>query len=358
MITILVALLFSIIGYKSKIPAGVLIGSIVGTALLNTATSLASFPPNLKVIATAMVGTYIGCKVQKSDLPSLRRIFKPAVAMAAIMLAYNLGTSVILTHVTGIDLSSCILSLAPAGVSDMSIVAVELGVNPILVSTAQMLRLVTVICCTPFLVRGVLGFWARRGLEEQDLFEPHFELRECPTKASDKRSIILKNGNVLFTLALGVSAGIIGRMSGLPAAALWLPMAVIISVNLSVIQCSMPMILRRGAQMFSGILIGMRFSLGDVVQIKESIIPFGLVILGWIILNTLLGFLIHKWTKVPMITALFASSAGGLTDMGIIASEMGGNSVVMTAFHLARMLSVFIFYPILVQLIIDLGWNF
>lgn len=357
LVTLMVATVFSLIALKMKVPAGALLGAIVGVILLNTFTQIAYFPQNIKIVSTSLVGTYIGCHVLPKDLQLIRDNIKSALIMVLVMLIYNLISSKILTLTSHIDFCTAFLALAPGGVTDMSLVALDMGANVSTVSTIQMLRLIIVIGITPFIIKYNVVFYRNMGYREGQIIEQ--SLKENSKLKNENRQPLkfnkIRSIKLFITLVIGLSSGTLGKFIGFPAGNLCFSICAVAALNIFTDKGHMPLSLRRFAQMLSGALIGIRFSLGDLSLIWDSIIPILMIMVGWLILNQVLGFAINRWSRIPLITALLSSSAGGMTDMGIIASEMGFNSTLITYFHFTRLLSVLLFYPIIIQSLVRLG---
>jgi hypothetical protein len=51
---------------------------------------------------------------------------------------------------------------------------------------------------------------------------------------------------------------------------------------------------------------------------------------------------------------MLAASAGGMTDMGLIAEEMGANSTQVVVLQLSRVISVICLYPPIIKMITSL----
>lgn len=357
-LTLLIASIFSYIALKLKIPAGALIGAIFGTILLNLFTEIAYFPPNIKILSSCLVGTYLGCRITMEDVLQMKTIAKPAFFMVVIMLAYNLISSLILSKITGIDFNTAFFALAPGGVTDMTLAAMDMGANVATVSTIQVLRLILVMFSTPFIIKQSISYYRKKGVKEETLIESNAINNEI-SKVEYKLLKLppSKRNNLLLTLIIGAISGIIGKYSGFPAGNLCFPIIAVAAFNIFTEKGFMPLSLRLFAQTMSGVLIGMQFSIKDVLLIWDSIIPILFIISGWIILNQILGILINRISNnISISTALFSSAAGGLTDMGIIAAEMGGNTIVITTFQFARVLSILLFYPAIVKIIVSLGF--
>jgi len=355
-LTLLVASIFSYIALKLKIPAGALIGAIFGVLLLNIFTNVAYFPPNIKILSSCLVGTYLGCRITMEDVKQMKIVAKPAILMVVIMLLYNLLSSLILSKVSGIDFNTAFFALAPGGVTDMTLAAMDMGANVATVSSIQVLRLILVMFSTPFIIKQSISHYRKKGIKEERLTELNnndnltavinYKLFKLPAS---------KRNNLILTLIIGTISGVIGKYSGFPAGNLVFPIITVAAFNIFTEKGFMPLSLRLFAQTMSGTLIGMQFSIKDIVLIWDSIIPILIIILGWIILNQILGILINRVSKITITTALFSSAAGGLTDMGIIAAEMGGNTIVITTFQFARILSILLFYPTIIKIIVSLG---
>jgi uncharacterized membrane protein AbrB (regulator of aidB expression) len=59
---------------------------------------------------------------------------------------------------------------------------------------------------------------------------------------------------------------------------------------------------------------------------------------------------------LPIITAIVATSPGGIAEMAITAKVLGLGAPVVTAFHLVRLISVILLIRPLSQLLLRAGW--
>ena len=352
-LTLTVAFLGSWIGLRMKLPAGGMVGSMIAVLLFNASTPYAAFMPQAKILGTCVVGCYIGCKVSRDDLAQLRKVLLPALAMVILMVFYNLSASAFLSTVAHIDYGTAVFALAPAGVTDMSLVALDLGLDAAFVSTVQVTRLLMVVSLSPVLIRKSLSFFGSEpGNEDGDATTDGIRPRKRKCfKMLNSREMKM----TLQTLLCGIPAGLFGRFIGFPAGTLCFSMGAVMFFNIATGRAFMPLSLRRLAQSVSGALIGLQFSLPGIMALKDDL-PFILLLLcGWLVLNQVLGFLLHRFVGLPLVTAFFASAAGGMSDLGIIAVEMGADAMWVTAFQLMRQLGVLIFYPLLIQVFFHTG---
>jgi uncharacterized membrane protein AbrB (regulator of aidB expression) len=81
LLTLVVGSLFGLAAIKIKIPAGLMVGAIVGVAALNIIFDVAYMPKQTTLVVQIIAGAFIGCSMEKSDVRRLPKIIKPAVIM-------------------------------------------------------------------------------------------------------------------------------------------------------------------------------------------------------------------------------------------------------------------------------------
>ena len=117
--TLLCGVLGAYIGYRLKIPAGVMIGAMAGSAIFSICSGQGVMPGQVKVMTQAVTGIFIGMKIQKKDLPTLKRIFLPAVCSALLMSALCVGMGMLLASFSKLDTATAVLGCAPGGIADI-----------------------------------------------------------------------------------------------------------------------------------------------------------------------------------------------------------------------------------------------
>lgn len=339
--TLFFGLLGGWVGYRLRLPAGALIGAIASVALFNLVTESAYFPLEVKILSQALSGAYIGAGVTRSDVLELKTIVRPALILVVGMCLFNIAVSLFLARFTPIDLVTCLFATAPGGITDMSLIATDMGGNPATVASVQLLRIVTVIGVTPHMLRFCLNYFSK----------PEDRVAGG-SQAPQGRSVGMKSrANLFLTLTVALATGAVGYVSGFPAGTMVFSMASIAGLNIAAGRAYMPIRLRLLAQALSGTLIGMRFTMRDVWLLLESFWPLVVVLAGFLVMNVVLGVLIYKTSRLTLSTSLFASAAGGMSDLALIAAEMGGDAPKVVALQLVRLVSVIAFYPTIISLI-------
>lgn len=83
----------------------------------------------------------------------------------------------------------------------------------------------------------------------------------------------------------------------------------------------MPKQVRWFAQMCAGALIGSSITRENLLSLKYMILPVVIVLLGMVIMNYTIGFLLYKTSGIDLKTALFSAVPAGVADMALIADE-------------------------------------
>ena len=128
------------LGKRIKLPAGQIIGPLLlAAALTLTGQVDLHLPFWLVAMAQWVIGTTLGLRFTGVTARLLRRAAGLSVASVLFMLFIGALLSEILHVVTGQDMLQLMISFAPGGVTEMSLVALSLAVSPALVSLHHVL---------------------------------------------------------------------------------------------------------------------------------------------------------------------------------------------------------------------------
>jgi len=204
-------------------------------------------------------------------------------------------------------------------------------------SSIQLMRLVSVVSAAPMMMRFILSKWKSGNSEINE--------------NTKKQNISKRKKSLATTLAIGLAGGIIGKISGFPAGTMSLAMIVVVIYNIRTGEAYMPIKVRRVAQCFNGAIIGTQLMLADLLLLKMIFPIVAVLTLGWLAVNLILGWILHKFGKLTPETALFATAPGGMSDMGLIAAEMGGNAVQVSVLQMCRVICVIALSPAIAKMI-------
>jgi len=350
-ITFVIAFFGAIIARKLKVPVPFMLGSLIAVAAFSVLTDQAIMPSEVRLLTQTVTGTYIGKMIFKKDILGLKVLYKSVIILIGGFAIFTLTMGLFLHHVFDFDIATAFLVAVPGGVVDMSLISLELKGNPATVSLIQSTRLIFVLAAFPIIIKNVSKRFPKKPLVvliEEAVTRSKFHLffeQLIPNKS------IIKN---IFTLTVGAIGGYIGYLSNLPAGALTFSMITVSIMNINTNRIDLPIVYRRFAQVAAGALIGVSVTRADILGIQSLIIPTLVVLLGYIIANFTISYFMYKWGKVDYVSAMFASSPGGASDMALIASEIAGDIPKIAILQISRLIIVIAVFPLYVKLLISI----
>jgi membrane AbrB-like protein len=377
-ITLCVGIVGGIIALRLKVPAGAMVGSMIAVTVFSVITGHAFVPQNIKILTQIAAGAFVGAGIKRKDVLEMKLIIKPAIFMVFSMISLDLFMGYIMFRVTGLDLVTALFSTAPAGIVDMTLISDDFGADTSKVAVLHLIRLVSVLIMFPPMMKFISDGFSNKnkncideiatsveeakmdGVPEKPLINK-ITLKEKITKekATLKEKVTLKNKltlkeksiNFSFTMGLAIVAGLIGYLLKIPAGTMTFSMVAVGALNVISDKGFMPLNIRRLTQMFAGALIGSRVTHADVIELKGILIPSLILLAGIIVISLFIGFLIHKISGFELITSLLGCAPGGLSDMTLIAKDLGGDVPKVAILHLIRVVTVISIFPILIKFI-------
>ncbi|MBO3444337.1 AbrB family transcriptional regulator [Clostridium sp. CCUG 7971] len=156
-LTLIIAIIFGIIGKVTKIPAGTMIFSLIGVAGLKIYSNKGYIYPIIKQGAQVVAGAFIGSSITIDVVYSLKSFTIPIICM---IIAYTIMCGLIgfiISKWFDIDIITAMFCCTPAGASDMALIASELGINGADIALLQVTRLVSVIVIFPSIIRIIIS---------------------------------------------------------------------------------------------------------------------------------------------------------------------------------------------------------
>ena len=344
-LTLTIGIVGGYLADKKKIPAAFMIGALFAVAIFNIVTDRAFLPTSFKFITQVATGTFIGSKFRTEDVKMLRKVIIPGMVMVVLMIAFSFILSFIMSHFLGIDYMTSFFATAPGGIMDISLIAYDFKANTSQVALLQLIRLISVISFVPFFTKKCY----ERSKNKKETFEKEIEIEN--EKDEEERTLNKSEKSLTFTLIIGIIGGIIGYFSHLPAGTMSFAMAFVAFFNVRTQKAYMPLPLRKIIQTFGGALIGARVTLADVVALKTLVLPIILIIVGFCLMNVLVGFFLYKTTKFSLSTALLSASPGGMSDISLMAEDLGANGPQVASMQFLRAISIVGVYPLIIKLL-------
>lgn len=338
-VTISIGFLGAWIGLRYKVPAGALIGSMVAVMIFNVAFDVAYMPQKLKFYTQVATGAYVGAKITRQDALNLRHIMKPAVILSAVMLAFTVFVGRIICSISDLAAPTALFAMAPAGITDMTLASMDFPeAEPTIVALIQTLRIIFTILFMPPIIRRIAN---RKMLKHRPI--------DTKCTAREKTAV-----DLCATMLLAFVFGLVGKMLGIPGGVIAFAMAGCAFFNIKTDRGFMPLKLRQFIQVFAGALIGTTMGRQQAMQMLELWDVVILAIASFVILDLVAGVVISRLTDMDLITALFSCAPGGLTDMTLIAADLGADGVKVAGMHMIRLVSVIALYPLVIHYIVEI----
>ena len=339
LLTFAAAAAVGMLGLKLKVPGGMMVGAIVGAALLNITTARAYMPSEAKLMAQCLAGAFIGCSAKRGDGETLKKLGRPAAILLLGMFCLNMLLGTALYMLSPMDLLTSMMCAVPGGMSDTPILAADLGADATKVALMQFVRLIAGIGIFP---SAILALTRNDASLSDQTSEPDDEVRD--SKAGHRQAIS-KNAAFLLTLAMAFICGITGKKIGMPAGALVLSMLGVMAMKICLDIAYLPMWVKRLAQVLSGAYIGCGIAAADLLELRYMILPALLILVGYTINCLVVGHILHTRCGFDRRTAMLVATPAGASDMALISADLGVDSKELVELQIIRMVVVVALFP-------------
>lgn len=145
-----------------RLPAAFMFGPLLASAAVHLLGWTDSRPPGtLVAIAQIVTGCGIGCRFVGAIFREVARDIFYGVVLAWILIVFAAIFAALAHYWLGLRIDALVLSYAPGGFAEMSLVGLALGVEVSMVATHHLSRVFMIILGAPFVFR--LGLLRRKG---------------------------------------------------------------------------------------------------------------------------------------------------------------------------------------------------
>ncbi len=136
---------------KLKIPAGHILGPLFASAFVHLTGLTSSKPPQELINAAQIIlGAYIGARFINENLSIVRTAIIHAAGHVAVMLSLSVAFAYALYQLFGLPMMNGVLSFAPGGLPENSLIAFGLGLDVGFIASVQVARLMFISLLAPF----------------------------------------------------------------------------------------------------------------------------------------------------------------------------------------------------------------
>jgi membrane AbrB-like protein len=136
-------------GRALRFPAAAMLGPMVVSAGFHLSGLVSVAPPTIVVIcAQIIMGTVVGCRFIGTSLGEIRFDLYLGLLSAIAMICVAVGFSEMLALLTDTTLTAAFLAFSPGGLTEMSLLALTLGIEVAYVAVVHVVRIVVIIFST------------------------------------------------------------------------------------------------------------------------------------------------------------------------------------------------------------------
>ena len=337
--TILCAGLAGLLLNRLHMPGGMMIGAVIGACVLETTTGIAFMPSTAKTFAQIIAGAFIGSGIRREDVAAMRYIVKPAFILLPCLLAVNIVAGYAVYRISSMDILTALICCAPGGMSDMPMIAADLGADPSIVVVLQFVRMTMGIGVFPLMIRAVAGGHNRVDSEK-------------PQQKKEKQEYHPKY--VLMTLGVATVFGVIGKVSPVPSGTMGFATMGSILYSYHTGHGEIPAPLRKVAQLLAGAYVGASMGVEQLSVLKTLGLPVLILITAYVLACFGIGFLLYRAGHFSYEEAMLAATPAGASDMALITADLGIHNVQLIVLQVLRLIVVVLVFPTVLSLIAPL----
>ena len=339
LLTILCALAVGYLLDRIHLPGGMMIGAVIGACLLGVLTGQSNMPAPAKTFAQIVAGAFIGSGITRDDVREMRTVVKPALILIPCLLVINITGGLLIYRVSDLDLMTALMCCVPGGISDIPMIAADMGADPSVVVTMQFIRLVLGIGCFPVMIRFVTG-----GQTEE---------KAAVIKTKKKKEF--KVHYVVLTFAVAAVCGLIGKASPMPSGTMGF--ATLGSIAFACAfpgKAQMPRLLRKCAQLLSGAYVGASIGAEQIRLLATLGLPVIILISGYTLGCFLIGFLLWRTGCFSHREGMLAATPAGASDMALISADLGVSNAKLIVLQVLRLVVVVLVFPSILSFVVHL----
>jgi uncharacterized protein len=147
----------AVAGRLLRLPASFMMGPMIVSAIAHLGGLTDSQPPGVLVAAAqVVVGAGIGCRFVGANFDRLHKEMAASIGAAFLLIGCAVGFAEITWLLTGLNFDATVLSYAPGGFAEMSLIGLALGIEIAMVATHHLFRLFLIVLTGPLVFRTFL----------------------------------------------------------------------------------------------------------------------------------------------------------------------------------------------------------
>lgn len=314
--------------FLGGLPLPWVLGALTFVMIYQGISKRAMFCPEpLKHSGFLVLGMFFGLYFTASTLGTVAPYVLPYILATILLIIVSILNSILVTKWIPVDKITSVFGSIPGGLSEMVIASEALNARSSLVVIFQTVRLLTVLFMVPFIVVHTF------------------------TNTGASIGAMLPGASYVFGgwgylwFVIPILLGILFQ-NKIPAGIVIVPLAATALLNILFVEmATLPPLLLIIAQVTVGIGMGKGISFADLkLGGKYCFVYFGLTV-TLILVSFGLGLALATFTSLNLPTAILSVAPGGLIEMVLTATAVGGDPAVVSALQLVRLLFIIIVVP-------------
>ncbi len=339
LLTVLCALSVGLLLDRFHLPGGMMIGAVIGACVLGILSKTAYMPSLAKTTAQIIAGAFIGSGIRREDIAAMRNIVKPALILIPCLLAVNIVAGYLVYRTSSMDLLTALICCAPGGLSDMPMIAADLGADPSMVVVMQFVRMSMGIGVFPLMIRAIAD---GQGQVETTETQKHVTAQRHHPKY------------ILITFGVAAICGLLGKVLPIPAGTMGFATLGSICYSCCTGHGEMPPVFRKAAQLMAGAYVGASMDAERLSMLKTLGIPVLILITAYVLACFGIGFLLYRAKCFNYEEAMLAATPAGASDMALISADLGIHNIQLIILQVLRLIVVVLVFPAVLNLIASL----
>lgn len=332
-LTLAAALAVGYLLYRLKVPGGMMIGAVVGACALELITGAAHMPAQAKTLSQMLAGALIGASVSREEVKRMRGLAKPALILMGALLMVNLICGLLIYRTGAMDLLTALMSSTPGGISNIPMIAADLGADPAKVVVMQLVRFFMGIVLFPSLIRLLEGDGPADGPSSSANAGPKAKALQGPW------------GPVALTLLAAAACGLAGYYSPVPGGTMAFATLGVMALKCLWPRARTPRPVGKLAQCLSGAYVGAGVGWMELRELTRLPGPIAILLGCYTVGAALIALALYKSGCFNRKEAMLAATPAGASDMALISADLGIFNVNLVILQVLRLIVVISVFP-------------
>lgn len=323
---------------RARIPSPALLGSLLVIGIIRgIGLEIPASPPWFSKLTQILLGFYMGSTLTKDSVEDMRGFLVPTILVPVWYLSFNFLAGWLTSSLTGLNYSTAFLAVSAGGITEMVIVAMEIGADVLSVALLQTLRVIVFMTLYPLALNKLM----------KNGWVSEMEIATIDEESHDRSSL----PRIGLAFLLSIAGGMLLVRWRVPAGGMLGALLTMGVLNLLVgldIRVNWPPLL-------SIVLVGVGITIGDSITpataralFSPELFPTIVLVLSLSTISALiLTYFVKKFTGWDWVTCALACAPVGFSSMPVLAMEYNRDPLYVSTLQFSRLFTLKAAIPLL-----------